>query len=49
MGTMTDFTEIEEIFIGDMGIKQVYSGADELLFERKGGFLYVQLDTGEQE
>lgn len=37
--------KITSLFAGDMGIKRVYAGS-ELVYERPGGFLYLELVTG---
>jgi len=36
------------LFQGDMGIKRVYLG-DELIYERPGGFFFLELDTKPDE
>lgn len=36
--------KIASLFVGDMGIKRVYIGS-ELVYERPGSYIYVELDT----
>lgn len=40
-------TEINSIMVGDMGIKSVYAG-DSRIFERTGGYIYLELSTKEE-
>lgn len=39
---------ISDMFIGDMGIKTVLVGS-ESIYERPGGFLYIELNTKESK
>ena len=39
--------ETKELFVGDMGIKEVAIG-DEIIFNRPGGYFYLELITKEE-
>lgn len=39
---------ISEIFVGDMGVKSICVG-DMEIYTRPGSFLYITLDTSQQE
>lgn len=38
---------IEELFVGEMGIKTVSIG-DDVIYTRPGGYLYIELITEEE-
>lgn len=38
---------IEELFVGEMGIKTVSIG-DDVIYTRSGGYLYIELITEEE-
>lgn len=37
---------IDLIYVGEMGVRQVYAG-DDLVYERPGGYFYLYLETGD--
>lgn len=41
-----DARTIEEIFTGEMGIKEVYAG-EANVYTREGGYIYITLETME--
>lgn len=40
--------QIDALFMGEMGVKTVAIG-DEVIHERPGGYLYIELETKEEE
>lgn len=40
--------QIDAMFVGEMGIKKVCVG-DETIYTRQGGYLYLELNTSEEE
>lgn len=39
---------IKDLFVGEMGIKTVAIGSD-VIYTRPGGYLYLELDTKEED
>ena len=39
--------QISDMFVGDMGIKEIIIGED-VVYTRPGGYLYIELDTKEE-
>lgn len=35
---------VDQVFVGDIGVKEIYAG-DTLIYQRPGGFFYLELNT----
>ena len=47
MGICAGDDSIPAVYVGEMGIKEIYAG-DESVYNRPGGYIYVELITQEE-